>query len=182
MRTPARITRRRQAMQTANHRESLMRTFSASVVRPYAQVEQHEASEEREEAGACMCTRVCVAKDERTRNAERERKKRESEEGKREEKETHTRACMHARVHARTRPHSRALASVERPLTLHFVVGVFLCVLLPLFFSTLSTLPPALGPHTPSPFLTLDAPGKKKHSRAFFALLFLHDSAICRPA
>lgn len=118
-----------------------------------------------------MCTRVCVAKDEHA-NAENGRKGR----GEKKKKGRATRAypCTY----------TRALATVERPLTLHFVVGVlfFICVLLPLFFSTLSTTrPPSAHIHPALPHAWC-ARLKKKEPCIFCPPCFLHDSAVCRPA
>lgn len=80
-------------------------------------------------------------------------------------------------MHICARTHSCAFANVERPLTLHFVVGVFLCVLLPLFFSTLPplSLPPARYPPV-LVLLTLDALGEKRVF--FFSFFFLHDTIM----
>lgn len=84
-------------------------------------------------------------------------------------------------VYTRARPHSRALASVERPLTLHFVVGVFYA------FYCLSFSAPFLPPSVrPRPTCTSPSPSRLtrpvKKNRTFFALpYFLHDTAICRP-
>lgn len=93
-------------------------------------------------------------------------------EKRREEREEKKRTMRAPALHAHT------LASVERPLTLHFVVGVFYASYC-LSFS--APLPSTLDPHIPPPYLTLDAPGTKKN-RVFFTLLFLHDTAIRHPA
>lgn len=89
------------------------------------------------------------------------------------------------KTRARARTHSYAFVSVERPLTLHFVVGVFfLCVLLPLFFSPLpnpSSLPPPSSPRptrlSPSS-LRLTRPMKNAYFFLPFFFFFLHDTIM----
>lgn len=74
-------------------------------------------------------------------------------------------------IRARARTHSCAFASVERPLTLYFVVGVFYASYC-LSFSALFHKPLSLSPTRYPPallLLTLDAPGEK---REFFSSLF----------
>lgn len=108
-----------------------------------------------------MC-RVYASQRTRTRNV----KRRKAGEGKKEEK----RNASIPVYHTHTRPHPCALANVERLLTLHFVVGVFYASYC-LSFSTPFQPTARPRPTYTSPFLTLDAPGKK--NRLFFALLFL---------
>lgn len=128
-----------------------------------------------------MCTRVCVSLKGENANAERERKKREGGEKKKREKKRTTRA------YPCTRAHSRALASTRKrraAADFAFCSRCFLCVLLPLFFSTLSTSPPPRPRPTytsPPPLSRLTCTGKKKPC-IFCPPFFLHDTAICRPA
>lgn len=99
------------------------------------------------------------------------------EKRKREERNTHNARVHPVYTRARARTRARSLASVERPLTLHFVVGVFYAFYC-LSFSA-PFLPPlsALDPHAPRPPSRLTRPVKK--NRTFFALpYFLHDTAI----
>lgn len=91
-----------------------------------------------------------------------------------------TRAYPCTYTHAPALAHT--LATVERPLTLHFVVGVFF------FMRPIASLfqhpfyhPPALGPYTPRPSSRLTRPVKKKEPCIFCPSCFLHDSAIRRP-
>lgn len=84
----------------------------------------------------------------------------------------------------RARPHSRALATVERPLTLHFVVGFFFYASYCLSFSAPFLSPARPQPIYTSPFLTLDAPDqkKKKEPYIFCPPCFLHDSHCMPPS
>lgn len=112
------------------------------------------------------------------------RGKRRKEGRRRRRKKEERRNTHNARVHpvyTRARPHPRALASVERPLTLHFVVGVFYAFYC-LSFSA-PFLPPSVRPRptcTPRPPSRLTRPVKKT-VHFLPSLIFLHDTAIRRP-
>lgn len=135
-----------------------MRIFSASVSTPYAQVEQHERAKNEGGGRVHVCIRAYASQ--RTRTRARNVKGRKAGRRKkkaREKKRERTRVHIHIRAPAPLRTRERRAAA-----DFAFCSRCFLCVLLPLFFSTLSTLPPAPRPTYTSPFLTLDAPGKKK--------------------